>query len=280
MNEQAIKIIDKETGQTKELRFAGDDPRIINQQYLYAIVEGKVKDHEPWTKTGYSPASTSSETTVWGPGTQYVWPSSAIQMEVVSSDNTQDKAGGTGALSVIIYYLDSNFDEYKEVVDLNGTTPVLTKATNIYRVNYFRVVKTGTGAKPVGNISLKAVAPTATIYGYILAGYNRARAMIYTVPRGKRLYVSSVSFSAAATVANKNVRMTTHANYDFLTKKLTRDYGNFFIGYSEIELSDAGYNKMLEIPTMLPAKTDIKVSVVGTAGAVTTCALRGWLENE
>jgi hypothetical protein len=277
MNEVASYIIDKNTGQHRGCRFAGDDPRFVCKDYLHAISEGKIPKHEPWTKVGYSPASTTSETTVWGLGTQYVFPTVPQQMEVVSSDNTQDKTGGTGALSVRIHYLDANYIERTEIVELNGTTEVATVATDIFRINYFRVNTVGSGGKPVGNLSVRHISDSPT-YAYILAGYTRARQMFFTVPKNKTLFVNNIAFSAAASAANKNVRFTTQASYDPIIKQnLTA--GTFFIGYNDVLLVDGAYERELSTPSRLPEKTDLKVSVIGTAGAVCSTSLSGWIEE-
>jgi ribosomal protein S9 len=56
--------------------------------------------------------------------------------------------------------------------------------------------------------------------------------------------------------------------------------GTQFYSYSDIALYNNSYTKVLEIPTRLIQKTDIKVvAISGQAGAIATSALRGWLED-
>lgn len=264
-----------EDGTFHELTFVDGMYRVSTQNYLYSIAEGLIPDHESWSKIGYNPNIGVTEEDLWGISAPYVFPAAAIQMEVVSSDNTQDKAGGTGALTVYIEYLDINYIEHNTSVTLNGTTPVNTSVSNIFRVNHFRVATTGTGGKAVGNLSLRSVGGVTT-YSYIQAGYTRARNVIYTVPDGKTLYVTTIAFSC--TDAAKGVRFTTRATYDNVTGQVLTP-GIFFIAYNEVVLQNNSYVRELTMPTRLPEHTDIKVSVISTqAGAIGTCSLAGWLE--
>lgn len=55
---------------------------------------------------------------------------------------------------------------------------------------------------------------------------------------------------------------------DFKSTKLT-----------EVIIQDSAFSRTLEIPTKLPEKTDLKVSVISPDGTTyAEAALRGWLE--
>lgn len=266
-----IQLID-ESGTPYGVKEVDGKIRTSSMPYLYDIAEGNVPDHYSWSKTGYNPNVGTSEETVWSYSTQYVWPTAAMQMEVVSSDNTQDKAGGTGALTVTINYLDGSYNEHSTVVTLNGTTAVPTTPVNIYRVNAFRCTTVGTNNSPVGNITLRGIGG-GTVYSYILAGYTRARNIVYTVPEGYNLYITSIMWSSAD--ATKGVRFINQANYD----NLSATPKSFFLPYHETILYNTAFYRPLEIPTFFPEHTDLKVSVISAqAGAIADVALRGWLE--
>jgi hypothetical protein len=245
---------------------------------LYDIARGVAGSKlVPWSKTGFAVSIGTTQFTLWNPATEYVWPTIEQQMEVTSSDNTQDLPGGTGALTVRISYLNLAGVEKTDTVTLNGTAVIATTAVDIYRVNAFRVATTGTDGKAKGTITLRHLT-NIPIYSQIAAGYTRGRNQCYTVPAGKVLYVSSIAFSVGASAAGKSMRFTTHATYDNISgTALTA--GVFFMPYSEVELMDGAYTKLLEIPTRLPAGTDIKVSGIGESGATCTSILRGWLET-
>jgi hypothetical protein len=252
-------------------------PRVSSMPYLFDIAEGNVPDHVAWSKVGYSPASTASQTTLWVPGTEYVWPIGEQQMEV-RANSGDDTAAGPGAQSVWFKYTNLLGHEKTETVSLAGAANVDTVATDIYRINGFRVASTGANGKPTALIDIRNRADHTTVYSRIGAGMTRARNSVYTIPRGWTLYVTSIAFSASYSSAGKSVRFTTQATWDNERKAaLTR--GIFFMPYSEVQLVDSAYTKTLEIPTRLPENTDIKVSVIGEANAICTSALRGWLEK-
>lgn len=269
---QNVQLVD-ETGTPYGIREIDNKPRVSSMDYLYDIAEGNVAGHEAWVKSGYNPNVGTTQETVWSYSTEYSFPGAAQQMEVVSTDNTADIPGGTGALLVTIYYLDGNYVERSEVVSLNGTTPVPTTHNNLYRINGFRCTAIGTDDVPAGNISLRGVGG-GTVYSYIPAGYTRARNIVYTVPDGKNLYITSVMYSCAD--AAKGVRFINHANYD----NVPGVPRSFFLPYGEAVLYNNTVYRPLELPTVFPEHTDIKVSVISTqAGAIADVVLRGWLEE-
>jgi hypothetical protein len=267
-----VQFVD-ETGTAYGIKQVDGKPRVSSMPYLYDIAEGNVTGHEEWSKIGFNPNVGTTLETVWDYSVAYVYPVAGMQMEVVSSDNTQDLAGGTGCLTVTIVYLDDAFNEHSEVVTLDGTTPVLTTHVDIYRINSFLCTTVGTNGSPVGNITLRG-AGGGTVYSYMLAGYNRARNIVYTVPEGKTLYITSIMWSCSD--ATKGVRFINQANYDHISD-VPR---SFFLPYHESTLYNTAFYRPLEVPTVLPEHVDFKVSVISAqAGAMADVSLRGWLEN-
>lgn len=226
-------------------------------------------------KTGFNDDIDAAEEDLWAVGGSYVFPAANQQMEVVSS-SANDAAEGTGAQTVKVWYLTSALVEKSETVILNGVTPVLTVATDIYRINAFRVVSAGTGGKAAGNIDIRNIANTP-IYSRIPAGYNRARNSIYTVPVGKTLCVNQFMFSAGSSAGGVYCRFTLRATYDDkIGTALT-----LFYPFYEIGLEDGAFESCINLPVRFPAGTDIKISVIGDANnsnAVCTGSYRGWLE--
>ncbi len=248
--------------------------RVVNQTYLQAIAEGYVAEHEVFSKIGYSPASTTARTTLWNLGTNYVFPTTGSQWEIVST-SAQDSSAGTGIRTIHLKYLDSSYVEHIEDITLNGVTPVLTTATNCFRVNTLHAVTTGSQGNAVGTITLR-VAGGGTTYTQIAPTNARARNSVYTVPLGKTLYVQDALFSAAASSTGKKVRMTLHAS---MSPDGVVDTGGMMIfPFFEAMLVDSGipYNKTS--PLKFYEKTDIRVSVIGEAGAESTSEISGWLE--
>lgn len=118
------------------------------------------------------------------------WPAAAQRMQVISSDANDDGSpAGTGANEVEITYLTSPtnsqepFKEKKEIVVMNGVAAVTTQATDIFRINRFRVSKVGAGLFAAGNISLQSVGG-ATTFERIDIGTNVNRTCVHFVPKG------------------------------------------------------------------------------------------------
>lgn len=267
----AVKFVDQNNN-NRTLLFNADAPQICSQTYLQALAEGDVSGHTPWYKIGFTPTMTTSESDLWSKAGTYTFPVSGIQMAAVS-DSALDTSLGSGARQVIIYYLDNNFLEKTEIVSLSGLTPVNTIATNIYRINGFRVYSAGTNAKPFGNLSLTST-DTLTTYSYILAGFNRARSSFYTVPANKMLYIVTVNFSYGYS--------TNQTHYCRLYTRATQNEGirtpGLFYPFTETICSNSAEVVSLEIPTRINEKVDIKVSGISTYSGIAMVALRGWLE--
>ena len=190
-----------------------------------------------------------------------------------------DKSARTGAHAVKIDYLTNTFAEKTEIVILNGTTAVDTINTDLYRVNSFRIVATGDGNKPVGNITLQADGVGAT-YSYISSGFTRARNTMYTVPVGKTLYVNqwSVGWSTPNDTKVQTARFYTRANIEPSTRFNT---GRIFYPYTEAIITNNQLMMVFPVPTKLMAGTDIKVSglAINPGSGPATTVLRGWIET-
>ena len=349
----SVDLIDS-TGVARGVPFFGGAPATVAQSYLQSIAEGDIAGHTTWSKTGFTPTMNTTESDIWGPAGVYTFPTSAQQMELVSSSASDtgtvifsgtstggslttlidtgknfttgtpvavgdcllldgtgthewgfvtgvsattltvangfsqggtgsgrtykvlDFSATTGAQAMRIEYLDSTYASRVEFVVLNGTNAVTTVATDIFRVNAFRVIATGSGFKAVGNISIRALANTP-VFSYVQAGYTRARNSMYTVPLGKTLYVTKIESSFATTGnANKEyARIYTRANVEPGTLFHT---GGIFYAYTDIVMQNSTVNTDLFVPTKMPAKTDIKISGIATATGVATSVLRGWIE--
>lgn len=114
----------------------------------------------------------------------------SIQLSLVST-STSD----TGTIK--IRYLDGDLIERNEAIVLNGTTPVLTNATDIRAINNAYYVD---GAGVIGNVIGTSGGAT---YLSITAGSIQFNTTMQRVPAGKRLminalYAGAISGSAAA----------------------------------------------------------------------------------
>lgn len=246
-------------------------PRVSAMPYTYDIAEGNVTDHRAWSKIGFKTGlTTEQDIAPWATG-MYVFPTGALTMTIVSASG-DDTAEGTGARTVVVYYLTTSFIEKNVTVTLNGATPVEI-ATDIYRVQNARVATAGSGMAAAGNIT---IASGGTTYGFISATRTRMRQCVWTVPAGKTLYITTIGFSCVV-AASKYARFTTRANYDNLSGSILQR--GLFMPFNEVLLSSQAYIRDLVTPTKLPATTDLKVSCFADASSTVTCSLGGWLEN-
>lgn len=195
-----------------------------------------------------------------------------------------DQNGDTGAQVVKIDYLTGTYAAKTCLCCLNGTTEVAidgsdgAAATDKFRVNSFRVIAAGSSGYAEGAVSLRAIGDTP-VYSYITATKTRARNIIYTVPLGKTLYINMWTVSwgyQSATSKNEYCRFYTRANVEPSTKMNT---GAIFYPFTEVNLSGGTTSIEFPIPTVLSAKTDIRVtSAASAAGGATSTVLRGWTE--
>lgn len=271
----ALQAADLKSVTIKDNPLADSKLRVSSMPYGYDIVEGNITGHTPFFKTGYNADVDAAEEDMWIVGGMYVFPAAAQRMEVVSS-STADAAAGTGALTVKIWYLTSAFVEKTEVVTLTGTVAVPTVATDIYRINAFRVLTAGAGGSAVGTIDIRHIT-LGTIFSRIAIGNTRARNSIYTVPVDKTLYITQISCSVGNSAGGRYARFTLRATYDDQAQATS----SLLYPYYEIGIQDSAYNMHLDFPIKFPTGTDLKMSVIGdatNADAICTCAYRGWLE--
>lgn len=221
---------------------------------------------------GRAPDVDNVRVDLWeGPTTTYVFPTSAVQMAVVSS-SANDAAAGTGMRQVMIHYLDNAYAVQTETVTLNGTTPVNTVATNILRINGIHAVAVGAGGTSAGNISITNGGVT---YGYISAGSNTARQAVYTVPAGKTGYISHWQASSGSTGAHFCQIILQATTHDGVL------WPGVFLLQDEQGTQNGGISVTFPTPIPIPAQTDVKISAIsdgGTANVIALGAIMGWFE--
>lgn len=251
--------------------------RISAMPYGYDVAEGNIANHVPFSKIGYNPDVDANEEDLWAAGGTYVFPTTQMKMRVVSS-STADDSTDTGARTIYLEYLTETFAQKTETITLDGTTPVETASTDIYRVNRFRVLTAGTGAKAAGNIDIASTNGTP-IYSRIPTGLTAARNAIYTVPLGYNLHISQMTYSIGNASGGRFGRFSMRANYLEQTKTAT---GAIFYPYSEIGVQDGPFTISYDVPMKFPSGTDIRVVIQGDAAnadAICSVQYRGWLEG-
>jgi hypothetical protein len=141
---------------------------------LHDIVKGNMWDTRPVNIFGFNKTVGIAFETLWDDGGNYVYPSSAVQMDATSSS-------ASDTMDVKISGLDANYDEISETVTLTGTGTVTTTASFL-RINS-AIILSGSN---VGDIT---ISNGGTTYAFIGATLGTTQSSVYTVPAGHSLYL-------------------------------------------------------------------------------------------
>ena len=134
-----------------------------------------------------------------------------IIVYAISSDNTQDKPAGTGALEVTVLGTDENDLYVEEAFTLNGTTQV-AGSTKFKRLIAAKLTSCGTGGVGVGNVTITNTGQTAT-YLTIPAGQaGSVQAGKCWVPAGYKSIILDRQVNLLQTADAASVLLTEGAN--------------------------------------------------------------------
>ena len=214
-------------------------------------------------KFGFNADVSTTEEVVWFQGGAYSHPSSASTM-TLSSSNANDTSAGTGARTVEVFGLDTNYDEISETVSLSGQTGVST--TNSYlRANRIIVRSAGSGATNAGVIYMGTGTVTAgvpaNIFSTVGAGLGQTLQSFWTVPNNKTAYVNSIS---ASSFGNQNA---------FLTVSFyVRPQGEVFQIKERFVVTRGSFISKMEYPIAYPPKADMEIRAVADSGTLDAAA--------
>lgn len=243
--------------------------RVEAEPFLYSIAQGHLSGKSGVLVVGSSITSGTNEETIWDGNSIYTYITAATKVKI-SSSSTDDDEGGTGALTVLVKGLDSNYAEISETITLDGRDGVETTETYL-RVFSLEVQTAGSGGSNAGDI----YAGTGTIttgvpvnkYCKILVEHNRSLSGLWTVPADKTFYMTSIFMAEASR------KVTDFHVYQRLLG------GVFHLDY-HLQLSEATISIPLDVPTVFPEKADIEARVNSDAsGAHCTMVMSGWYET-
>lgn len=225
---------------------------------------------------GRAPVVNNTRIDMWeGPTATYVFPTVGQQMSLVST-SANDTALGSGIQTVYVHALDANYNPVDFIIALNGTTPVLTAQTNLFRINGIHATTIGTtSGTAAGNVSITNVGGTVS-YGVIIAGNNTARQAIFTIPAGKTGYLSHWQGSSGAASGNHFTQIAIRA-----TQHIGVRLPGVFLGIDEQGTLNGGISVNYPVPIKFPEKTDIKMSAISdasNAAVIAMGAMFGWVE--
>lgn len=160
--------------------------------YYRNVARGLVDGATVKVAYGRHTAAGASSGVVWPNGAYAFPPAAGVQLSIASA-SPNDTAAGTGVRTIEVHYLDANLVPQVEAITLNGTTPVLSVATDVRFVDCMHRVTSGTGITAAGTISASV---GAQVYAEISTGKVRCSSSVTMVPAGHRLLVCALSAGA------------------------------------------------------------------------------------
>ena len=208
---------------------------------LFDIAQSKMYDNEAVNIFGFNRVVGTSFETLWNDGGDYVFPTSAVTMDLVST-STSD------TMSVLVQGLDANYNEISETVTLTGTVAVTTSASFL-RINS-AIILSGSN---VGGIT---ISNGGTTYGFIEAELGTTQSCIYTVPADRSLYLFRIDFNSATVNPNK---------YLTVRNKLRSDTGRILhVAEATFATSQVSYDR--QVPFKITEKTDFQFQAKSSSG--------------
>ena len=227
------------------------------------VSRGQVPYHSAQNIFGYgtTPASAGIFRTVWENmgTTEYVFPSSALTMQLVST-----AAGDTASITIV--GLDANYAVISEILVLNGTTNVPT-VSQYFRINSI-FVSAGSPTNPTGVVSLSN---SGVVYAQINTGVfngttsslGRSQMAVYTVPAGYTFY--GYRYGAYSSF---NGNSTNYTIYRAIT--------NFSSGVQQLVVQTP-FNTTYEVQRHYPfpyyEKTDLRFQIAPSAGTAAVVSI-------
>lgn len=258
------------SGDFKEMTYSfktsGWPERLWRNNNTADIARGNVPGSQPYTAFGNKTTDGAEDSIVItenGMPSTFIVPG-GIQLSIVSTS-----ASDTGRIK--LRYLDGDLVESYETVQLAGTTPVLTVATDIRAINNAYYID---GAGVVGTVTGTSGGVTHMV---IPAGSIQFNTTMQRVPAGKRLminalYAGAISGSAAARCLIK--LETTFINGDsFADSGILHPVAA--IGVQDNSTTLGGFG-----PFPIPAGEWIGLTSSCDKGADITGGYFGWLEDE
>lgn len=199
--------------------------------------------------------------TIWEAGGIYEYLTVASTVSAIS-DDSGDTVAGTGARTIEIQGLDSNYNTVTEIISTNGTSSGPASTNEFLRI-YRALVKTaGSTGTNEGQINVNAGSTTVISIGTKGIGVNKegfgqSQTSVYTIPAGKTGYITQ--WSVGSSIYNSGVQaflMLSEPNDGPIMR--TKDI-MFLNNYSI---------KDYKVPLQALEKTDIEVRAYDTSSGI------------
>ncbi len=159
------------------------------RDYFIEATKGNIVGQETGNKFGQNLVVGTTEEDIQSQGGTLIF-LQAAEFISISSTNAADTLLGTNATSIIIFGLNSDFEEISEIVNLSGITAVNT--TNQYiRVNRMEVNQVGTYSFDNAGIITGTSAVSGNVQIEIPLGEGQSKTTHFTVPSGKNFIMTT-----------------------------------------------------------------------------------------
>jgi len=240
------------------VNMTGSAPGSGDIDFYLAVAKGDFTGYSKISKFGRNPGVKSADyESIWDGSNLYPWPTAAETLNVVS-DDTDDSSSGTGARTVEIEGLDTNWAVITETVTMNGTTNVTT-TNSFLRVYRARVVTAGSTGTNEGTITFTNTSSSNVIAQISVdnSGFGQTLMAIYTIPAGKSGYLISLDFSSSKDNEH-TFRLLSRDNAVADAAWNTKEFANARGGFNQFR--KYGINKYTE-------KTDIDFQAIASASS-------------
>ena len=253
------------------------------QPFEFDVAEGINTTKTPLFKYGAGNVTTT-ETVIWDGGNGYNgFLSSPTTLDVRSTSGLDVFGTGTGAWTLLVWGLSAtDSTEIFETFQLNGTTTVSGDSSfiRVFRaliVNGGALAQNAVNGANQGDINIFVDGGTS-IPSDLMARINEHKGQtlmcIYTVPKGKTLYVTGISGGAGT----GSVFTLNEATLSYKFRNSTTN-GAFSTKYDLI-LYENAVSQSLRFPFEVPEMTDIVVTGVASAGnSNVTASFAGYLKD-
>lgn len=191
-----------------------------------------------------------------------------------SAEDDPDKGAGvpgTGIHTLRITYLDTDYAEQTEDLDLNGTAATQSTATDVIAINRVVAETVGTGGGAAGSIIVKNAAESATL-ATLAAGETVAHHAVYTVPASKALRITSFG----GRCAKNDGTAVALCDLRIIANCLDKTKTSVYITHAQDSIYASGAH-YLDEALYFPAQTVVRLQAKGIdAGSY---LVNGWMEG-
>lgn len=162
-----------------------------DKDFMLEIARGNVPGMTHVNKFGMNEdIDVGAREVVWEGGGEYTFLAAAETLDVVSTD-VNDTSGGTGARTMEIIGLDTNWDPLTETVELSGTNVVVTSAS--FLRTFRMVVRSGGSSGGNEGILTATSTDTTTLQANIPNSgdlHNQTEMAVYSVKRNATAFMT------------------------------------------------------------------------------------------